>query len=58
MSKIIAVEHLTLDGVMQSPGRADEDTRDSFRHGGWAHRHDDPVQAEVMGAHMAAHHTR
>ncbi|MFE9327015.1 dihydrofolate reductase family protein [Nocardia sp. NPDC052278] len=56
MSKIIAVEHLTLDGVMQSPGGADEDTRDGFRHGGWAHRHDDPVQARAMGEHMATHH--
>ncbi|MGW4330597.1 dihydrofolate reductase family protein [Nocardia sp. NPDC004573] len=55
MSKIIAVEHLTLDGVMQAPGRADEDSRDGFAHGGRAHRHDDPVQAEVMGRHMAAH---
>ncbi|MGO4616871.1 hypothetical protein AB4305_20085 [Nocardia sp. 2YAB30] len=33
MSKIIAVEHLTLDGVMQAPGRTDEDTRDGFAHG-------------------------
>ncbi|MFX0574811.1 dihydrofolate reductase family protein [Nocardia nepalensis] len=56
MSKIIAVEHVTLDGVMQAPGRTDEDVRDGFRHGGWAHRHDDPVQARVMGEHMATHH--
>ncbi|MEU2033850.1 dihydrofolate reductase family protein [Nocardia amamiensis] len=55
MGKIIAVEHLTLDGVMQAPGRADEDTRDGFAYGGWAHRYDDPVQAEVMGRHMSAH---
>ncbi|MER7451435.1 dihydrofolate reductase family protein [Nocardia beijingensis] len=54
MSRIIAVEHLTLDGVMQAPGRADEDTRDGFPHGGWAHRHADPEQAQFMGRHMAA----
>lgn len=36
MSKIYVANHITLDGVMQSPGRADEDTRGGFTHGGWA----------------------
>jgi dihydrofolate reductase len=36
MSKVIVFTNLTLDGVMQAPGRPDEDTRDSFEHGGWA----------------------
>ena len=27
MSKLVVVEYLSLDGVMQSPGRPDEDTR-------------------------------
>lgn len=36
MGKIIVCTNLTLDGVMQSPGRPEEDTRDSFKHGGWA----------------------
>ncbi|GAB0106763.1 dihydrofolate reductase family protein [Nocardia sp. JMUB6875] len=55
MGTITAVVNLTLDGVMQAPGRADEDTRYGFTGGGWAHRYADPVQAEVMGRHMAAH---
>ena len=36
MGKVIAFTSVTLDGVMQAPGRADEDTRGGFRHGGWA----------------------
>ena len=36
MGKVIVFTNLTLDGVMQSPGRPDEDTRGSFAHGGWA----------------------
>lgn len=37
MGRIVVMNHLTLDGVMQGPGRPDEDTRKSFSHGGWAH---------------------
>lgn len=36
MSKIVVFTNLTLDGVMQAPGRLDEDLRNGFEHGGWA----------------------
>jgi dihydrofolate reductase len=46
MSKVVVLMHLTLDGVMQAPGRPDEDTRGGFAHGGWAlPRGDSVVQA-------------
>jgi dihydrofolate reductase len=52
MSKIVVANHLTLDGVMQSPARSDEDTRGGFTHGGWAMAGDDPAMARVMGEGM------
>jgi hypothetical protein len=45
MSKVIAVELLTLDGVMQAPGGPDEDRRGGFEHGGWATPYGDEVMA-------------
>jgi dihydrofolate reductase len=49
MRKIVVVESLTLDGVMQAPGRRDEDVRGGFAHGGWAL----PYNDAVMGSEMA-----
>lgn len=54
MGTLTAVVHLTMDGVMQAPGRPDEDTRDGFSHGGWATSYNDQVMGEVMGRAMAA----
>lgn len=54
MGKVIVIEHLTLDGVMQAPGHPDEDPRDGFQHGGWANRGQDPAMQKVMGAHMSS----
>ena len=47
MGKIVVITNLTLDGVMQAPGRADEDPRDGFEHGGWAARFAAMQQAEA-----------
>jgi dihydrofolate reductase len=36
MRNVVVVENLSLDGVMQGPGRPDEDDRGGFPYGGWA----------------------
>jgi dihydrofolate reductase len=47
---------VTLDGVMQAPGRPDEDTRDGFEHGGWAAPYSDEAMVAKMGERMGAEH--
>jgi dihydrofolate reductase len=49
---LTVVESITLDGVMQAPGRPDEDTRDGFRRSGWAVPYVDGVLGRAMGRRM------
>jgi dihydrofolate reductase len=53
MAEIVMTNHLTLDGVMQAPGRPDEDRRGGFQHGGWAQPNNDEVMGRVLGEGMA-----
>ena len=46
MRKVIVNEFMTLDGVAQAPGAADEDTSGGFTHGGWHIRHADDELAQ------------
>jgi dihydrofolate reductase len=42
MRKIVVFMSLTLDGVIQAPGRPDEDRRGGFEHGAWGQPYADP----------------
>jgi dihydrofolate reductase len=53
MRKITVFNSVSLDGVMQAPGRPDEDRRGGFQHGGWALSYMDPIMASVAGEGMA-----
>jgi dihydrofolate reductase len=44
--RIVISDFISLDGVIQAPGGAEEDTDGGFRHGGWSMRYFDP---EAMG---------
>jgi dihydrofolate reductase len=44
--RIVIMEFMSLDGVVQAPGGVDEDPDGGFAHGGWSHPFFDP---EVMG---------
>ena len=53
MRKIVATVSLSLDGVMQAPGRPDEDRRGGFEDGGWARAYADAVMMKAMGEGMS-----
>ncbi|MGI8707740.1 MAG: dihydrofolate reductase family protein [Actinomycetota bacterium] len=44
--RIVIMEFMSLDGVVQAPGGPNEDTDGGFAHGGWSHPFFDP---EVVG---------
>jgi dihydrofolate reductase len=54
MSKVVVFTNLTLDGVMQAPGRPDEDRRGGFEHGGWAIPYATMEAAEESKAYSGA----
>lgn len=52
MRKLIAVDFLTLDGVMQSPGSRDEDSSNGFDKGGWITGYSDEVISDIIKKEM------
>lgn len=54
MSRVVVSEFLTLDGVMQAPGGADEDRDGGFEHGGWQGPYLDDLAGSAVGEAMAS----
>ena len=52
MRKLIVLEHISLDGVIQAPGGADEDTSGGFAHGGWIGRYSDEILGTAIRRQM------
>ena len=53
MRKVIVLEFITLDGVIQGGGGPEEDTSGGFEYGGWYWGYDDDVTGEAMKKQMS-----
>ena len=52
MRKVIVLEHLSLDGVIQGPGGPAEDTSGGFAHGGWVAPYSDEELGTALRQQM------
>jgi dihydrofolate reductase len=52
MKKVVVLEHISLDGVIQAPGGPDEDTSGGFAYGGWISPYSDPILGTVLRRQM------
>jgi dihydrofolate reductase len=52
MRKIIVLEHISLDGVIQAPGGPDEDTSGGFAYGGWIAPYSDEILGTALRRQM------
>ncbi len=52
MRRLIVLEHLSLDGVIQAPGGPDEDTSGGFAYGGWIAPYSDEVLGSALRRQM------
>ena len=51
--RIVVFMNVSLDGVIQAPGRPDEDMRGGFKYGGWSGRYADPAMGKAVGESMS-----
>jgi dihydrofolate reductase len=52
MRKLIVLEHISLDGIIQAPGGPDEDTSGGFAHGGWIAGYSDEILGTLLRRQM------
>jgi dihydrofolate reductase len=52
MRKVIVLEHISLDGVIQAPGGPDEDTSGGFAYGGWVALYFDAILGTALRKQM------
>jgi hypothetical protein len=52
MRKVIVLEFVSLDGVIQAPGGPEEDTSGGFAYGGWTVPHSDPASSTAIRKQM------
>ena len=52
MRKIIVLEHVSLDGVIQAPGGSNEDTSGDFAYGGWIAPYSDEILGTLLRRQM------
>ena len=53
MRKLVVIEFMSLDGVVQAPGDPKEDTEGGFAHGGWQRPYFDDAFLAAAGKGMA-----
>jgi dihydrofolate reductase len=52
MRKVIVLEHVSLDGVIQAPGGPDEDPSGGFTYGGWISPYSDEIGGTLLRMQM------
>ena len=57
MRKLVVIEFISLDGIMQAPGGSKEDTAEGFAYGGWTVPYFDEFLGNVMGKQMSLDHS-
>jgi dihydrofolate reductase len=53
MRKLVVIEFITLDGVIQAPGGPEEDTSAGFKYGGWTVPYFDEIIGKAMSEQMS-----
>ena len=54
MRKVVVLEHISIDGVIQAPGGPEEDTSGGFAYGGWISSYSDEVLGTALRKQMNA----